>query len=81
MAQDNIIKFTELSEKLNEVLTKQMAVLGGAATNLEALNTSYGKLPSEYVKSMKDALNVQKQKASSDKEIISLEKQKTNVFP
>lgn len=76
MAQDNIIKFTELSEKLNEVLTKQMSVLGNAATNLEALNKAYGKLPSEYVKSMKDALDIQKQKAASDKELIALQRRK-----
>lgn len=80
MAQDNVIKFTKLSEELNTVISKQIDILGEAANNLDKLNTSYGKLPSEYVKSMKDALNVQKQKSASDKEIIPLEKQKTQVI-
>lgn len=80
MAQDNIIKFTELSEKLNEVLTKQMSVLGNAATNLEALNKAYGKLPSEYVKSMKDALDVDTKKVAIDKELIGLEKKRTQAI-
>jgi hypothetical protein len=80
MANDNIIKFTELSEKVNKVLSTQIGILDGAATNLEALNTAYGKLPSEYFNAIKQGLEIEKKKAQVDKELITLEKKKSQVI-
>lgn len=80
MANDNIIKFTEYSEKVNKVLSTQIGILDSAATNLESLNTAYGKLPSEYFNAIKQGLEIEKKKAQVDKELITLEKQKQQAF-
>jgi hypothetical protein len=80
MANDNIIKFTELSEKVNKVLSTQIGILDSAATNLEALNIAYGKLPSEYFNAIKQGLEIEKKQAHVDKELITLEKKKSQVI-
>lgn len=79
MAQDNIIQFYEFSEKLNKVLATQIGVLDSAATNIVALNTAYGKLPSEYFNAIKQGLEIEKKKAQADKELITLEEKKNQT--
>lgn len=80
MANDNIIKFTEYSEKVNKVLSTQIGILDSAATNLEALNTAYGKLPSEYFNAIKQGLEIEKKKVQVDKELITLEQKKADLI-
>lgn len=76
MAQDNIIKFTDLSEKLNVALAKQIGLLEADAARVEALNTAYGKLPSQYYDTIRQGVEIEKKKAQVDKEIIQLETKK-----
>ena len=67
MAQDNIIKFNDFVDKANELLSKHIVVLNGAADSVDKYIAS-AKIPSEYIKNLKDIDGWQKKIEKSSNE-------------
>jgi hypothetical protein len=56
---NNILQTTELINKLNTILEKHANLLNKSAVEVEKLNKSYSKLPSQFVKAQQQQLQTQ----------------------